>query len=125
MTSRRKCSNCGEDLCFTEHNPCDNCSAKPFTPDWNLPEAAAESLREHMVIAKSAQESERAFREQVAAALRELRERVARLPVPDYTTDGEADELVRLKTVLGLINVTANNLTEDAPDETCGTMEER
>lgn len=43
-----------------------------FSVDWSLLRATQDSLREHMAIAKAAQESERAFREQVAAALGEL-----------------------------------------------------
>lgn len=52
-------------------------TAKPFTPDWSLLRATQASLREHMAALKAAQEPERAFREQVAAALRELRARIA------------------------------------------------
>lgn len=52
-------------------------AAKPFTPDWSLLEATQASLREHMAALKAAQESEQRFREQVAAALRELRARIA------------------------------------------------
>ncbi len=44
-----------------------------FSVDWSLLRATQDSLREHMAIAKAAQESERAFREQVAVALEELR----------------------------------------------------
>lgn len=49
-------------------------AGKGFNPDWSLPEATAESLREHMALAKAAQESEQQFRATVAAALRELRD---------------------------------------------------
>lgn len=48
-------------------------TTQPFTPDWDLLEGANKSLREHMALAKAARESEQRFREQVAAALKELR----------------------------------------------------
>ncbi len=45
----------------------------PFNPDWSELKATQQSLREHMALLKAAQESEQRFREQVAAAMRELR----------------------------------------------------
>ena len=49
----------------------------PVTPDWDLLEATQTSLREQTAALKAAQESEQRFREQVAAALKELRARIA------------------------------------------------
>lgn len=47
-----------------------------FSVDWSLLRATQDSLCEHMAALKAAQESERAFREQVAAALEELRAKI-------------------------------------------------
>lgn len=52
-------------------------TTQPFTPDWSLLEATQDSLRGHIAALKAAQEREQQFREQVAAALRELRARIA------------------------------------------------
>ena len=43
-----------------------------FSVDWSLLRATQDSLREHMAALKAAQESERAFREQVADAMANL-----------------------------------------------------
>ena len=71
------CDRDGQEFCDCLERAVDQLEAtvatKPFTPDWSLLEATQASLREHMAIAKAAQESERAFREQVAVALEELR----------------------------------------------------
>lgn len=47
-----------------------------FSVDWSLLKATQESLREHMALAKATQERERQFRATVAAAMRELREKI-------------------------------------------------